>query len=94
MIEKKVTKTKRVRKKLNQYERFEKDAPKIPGHTCPYIDEVLGHLIESNSILEDLRNMNSELRDSTEYWKNCCEEMQDTIDEMSELKEIIRNLVK
>lgn len=93
MINKKVTKTKRVRKKLNQYERFEKDAPKIPGHTCPYIDEVLGHLIESNSILEDLRNMNEELRDSAEYWKNSCEEMQETIDELLELKENIKKLV-
>ena len=94
MIDKKVTKIKRVRKKLNQYERFEKDAPKIPVHTCPYIDEVLGHLIESNSILEDLRNMNSELRDSAEYWKNSCEEMQETINELLEFKENIKNLIK
>lgn len=93
MINKKVTKIKKVRKKLNQYERFEKDAPKIPEHTCPFIDDVLGHLMQSNSILEDLRNMNSELRDSAEYWKNCCEEMQETIDDLLILKENIKKLV-
>lgn len=93
MISKKVTKTKRVRKKLNQFERFVKDEPEFPDYTCPHIDEVLDFMNRSNEELEKLRTMNSKLRDSAEYWKNCCEEMQETINEFIELRQNIRNIV-
>jgi hypothetical protein len=40
MISKKVTNAKRVRQKLNEYEKFVKDEPKFPDFTCPHIDNV------------------------------------------------------
>ena len=93
MISKQVTKTKRVRKKLNQYERFVKDEPEFPDYTCPHIDSVNEWLYKAGEEMELLRTMNSKLRDSAEYWKNCCEEMQETINEFTELRQNIRNIV-
>ena len=93
MISKKVTKTKKVRKKLNQYERFVKDEPEFPDYTCPHIDEVLDFMNRSNEELEKLRTMNAKLRDNAEYWKNSCEEMQETINELTEMRQNIRNIV-
>ena len=93
MINKKVTRSKKVRKKLNEYEKFVKDEPILPEFTCPNIDTVNEFLQKSTEQLELLRTMNSQLRDNAEYWKNSCEEMQETINELSELKQNIRNLV-
>ena len=93
MISKKVTKTKRVRRKLNEYEKFVKDEPKMPDFTCPHIDNVNDWLHKASIEMELLRTMNSELRDNAEYWKNSCEEMQEVINELNELKESIKNLV-
>jgi len=93
MISKKVTKTKRVRKKLNEYEKFVKDEPKIPDFTCPHIDNVNDWLHKASEEMELLRTMNSELRDNAEYWKNSCEEMQETINELTEMRQNIRNIV-
>jgi cyclopropane fatty-acyl-phospholipid synthase-like methyltransferase len=84
MISKKVTKTKRIRKKLNQYERFVKDEPEFPDYTCPHIDTIIDWMYKSNEELEKLRTMNAKLRDSAEYWKNSCEEMQEIIDRYAE----------
>jgi len=84
MISKKVTKTKRVKKKLNQYERFVKDEPEFPDYTCPHIDTIIDWMYKSNEELEKLRTMNAKLRDSAEYWKSSCEEMQEIIDGYAE----------
>ena len=93
MISKKVTKTKRVRRKLNEYEKFVKDEPKMPDFTCPHIDNVNDWLHKASEEMELLRTMNSELRDNAEYWKNSCEEMQETINELTEMRQNIRNIV-
>ena len=47
----------------------------------------------SNEELEKLRTMNAKLRDNAEYWKNSCEEMQETINELTEMRQNIRNIV-
>lgn len=93
MISKKVTKIKRVRRKLNEYEKFVKDEPKMPDFTCPHIDNVNDWLHKASEEMELLRTMNSELRDNAEYWKNSCEEMQETINELTEMRQNIRNIV-
>ena len=93
MINKKVTKTKRVRTRLNEYERFVKDEPKMPEFTCPHIDNVNDWLYKAGEEMELLRTMNSRLRDNAEYWKNSCEEMQETINELTEMRQNIRNIV-
>lgn len=93
MISKKVTKTKKVRRKLNEYEKFVKDEPKMPDFTCPRIDNVNDWLYKAGEEMELLRTMNSELRDNAEYWKNSCEEMQETINELTEMRQNIRNIV-
>lgn len=93
MISKKVTKTKRVRRKLNEYEKFVKDEPTMPDFTCPHIDNVNDWLHKASEEMELLRTMNSELRDNAEYWKNSCEEMQETINELTEMRQNIRNIV-
>jgi hypothetical protein len=41
-------------------------------------------MYKSNEELEKLRTMNAKLRDSAEYWKNSCEEMQEIIDRYAE----------
>lgn len=93
MITKKVIANKRIRKKLNQYEKFVKDEPKIPDFTCPHVDNVNDWLHKAGEEMELLRTMNSQLRDNAEYWKNSCEEMQETLDDLLEIKENIRKLV-
>jgi hypothetical protein len=43
--------------------------------------------------MEMLRTLNSHLRDNAEYWKTSCEEMQETINDLLEIKENIRKLI-
>ena len=93
MINIQVTKKRKVRQKLNQYEKFVKDEPKMPDFTCPHIDTVLDYLYKSNQELEKIRLMNSQLRDNAEYWKNCCEEMQETLDSHKELIQDVRLMI-
>ena len=38
--------------------------------------------------------MNTQLRDSAEYWKSACEEMQMEIDELEEWKRHIKSYVR
>ena len=93
MISKTVTKKRKTKKKLNEYEKFLKDAPRMPDYTCPRIDTILDWAYKSNQELEKLRTMNSELRDNAEYWKNCCEEMQETLDSYKELIQDARLII-
>ena len=88
---KKVARTKR--KKLTEYEVFEKEAPKCPDYTCPNIDEVIDWSHKIIDKMEEIRNMNTQLRDNAEYWQNSCEEMQEKINECNELRENIQKLL-
>lgn len=92
-----VVKTKRKRvvskNKLNEYETFKKDAPEIPDFTCPHIDEVIDWTHKITEKMEDIRNMNTQLRDSVDYWKCACEEMQNQIDELQKWKIKVKDCV-
>ena len=88
---KKVTKTRR--KKLTEYEVFEKNAPKCPDYTCPDIDTVVDWSHKIIEKMEQIRNANTQLRENVEYWQNSCEEMQEKINECSELRENIQKLL-
>jgi cyclopropane fatty-acyl-phospholipid synthase-like methyltransferase len=90
---KNTSKKRNARKKLNLYESYEKDSPKLPDFTCPLIDEVVEWASSISFKMEEIRKMNSELRDSAEYWKSACEEMQDKINEYQSLTEEIKNVV-
>ena len=79
MITKTVTRKKKS-KKLNEFEKFKKEEPTFPDFTCPHIDTIIEFAYKSNEELEKLRTMNSQLRDNAEYWKQCCEEMQEKLD--------------
>lgn len=93
MISKKVTKTKKVRRKLNEYEKFVKDEPKMPDFTCPHIDNVNDWLYKAGEEMELLRTMNSQLRDNAEYWKQCCEEMQEKINNYEDWRENLKKSI-
>jgi len=74
------------------WQRIRKKAPRVPDITCPAIDEVLSKLdLLSNTTkrlttaqnkqaarkLEKLRDANSALRDSGQYWHDACREVID-----------------
>lgn len=86
MISKSVTKKKRTKKKLNEYETFVKDEPVLPDFTCPHVDNVNDWLHKATCEMEQLRIMNSQLRDNAEYWKQCCEEMQEKLNNYEDWK--------
>jgi len=72
------------KKKLSEWQRWKKRAPKVPDITCPDIDWIMGYLEERiqhekktynqrshNTVvrrLEQLRKANEKLRESGEYW--------------------------
>ena len=89
------SKRKRVvsKKKLSEFATFEKDAPDMPDFTCPHIDTVNDYLHKATEQMEELREMNSKLRDNAEYWKESCEEMQNKLDEMREWRKNLQNIV-
>lgn len=73
-------------KKSMLLEKAKKDAPNIPGNTCPYIDFVLDTLsrmdkedtplrtyqgIMLKETLEYIRKSNETLRESSKYWYDC-----------------------
>ena len=89
------TRRKRVvsKKKLSEFETFEKDAPELPDFTCPCIDNVNDWLHKATEEMENLRTMNSKLRDNAEYWKESCEEMQNKLNEMREWKKNLQDIV-
>lgn len=76
-------------------------APPVPDVTCPTIDEVqeeVSDIIDKlkeltdgrKSPMEDLRDANSTLRESSQYWYDTAKEMQERIDvleaEMAEME--------
>tara|TARA_B100000579_G_C22632968_1_gene757561 strand:- start:226 stop:561 length:336 start_codon:yes stop_codon:yes gene_type:complete len=94
ITESRVKKTKsKVKQKLSEFEAFENDAPKMPDFTCPHIDNVNDWLYKATEEMEELRNMNSQLRDNAEFWKESCEEMQNKLDEMRDWKKTLQNIV-
>jgi len=72
-----------------RWKKWKKKAPKVPGHTCPQIDEVLRRLedfqfgrkrfteFQHDTLMkkmEKLREANDTLRSSGEYWYKICKE--------------------
>tara|TARA_B100000676_G_scaffold198963_1_gene195520 strand:+ start:1148 stop:1453 length:306 start_codon:yes stop_codon:yes gene_type:complete len=82
-----------VKKKLTEFEAFAKNQPEMPDYTCPYIDDVVDWAHKIIDKMEEIRNANSQLRDNAEYWKESCEEMQEKINEHTELQEKIKKLL-
>ena len=74
-------------KKLSKFKAFEREAPRIPDFTCPSIDVIV-------ETMEELREANADLRESVDYWKSACEEMQWEIDELTDWKKHIKSYVK
>ena len=81
-------KKKPVKRKLTQWQRWKKKAPKVPDITCPDIDSIISKLekhiqyvtyTQGNHksivrILEKLRSANESLRESGEYWYGIAKE--------------------
>ena len=72
-----------MKKRLTQWQRWKRNAPKVPDITCPDIDAVISKLekyINTGTkyqqrnhnavvrVLEKLRSANDRLRESGEYW--------------------------
>lgn len=87
-------KKRKTNKKLSEFESFKKDAPEMPDFTCPYIDNANDHLHKATEELEELREMNSKLRDNAQFWKDSCEEMQNKLNEMRDWQKNLQNIVK
>ena len=92
-----VVKSKRKRvvakKNLSEFETFEADQPEMPDFTCPHIDEVVDWSHKIIDKMEEVRNMNSQLRDNAEFWKESCEEMQNKLDDIRDWKRTLQNIV-
>jgi|TARA_B110000495_G_C23038578_1_gene621426 hypothetical protein len=89
----KTTRKVKTRQKLNEYETFAKNQPEMPEFTCPHIDEVIDWAHKIIDKMEELRSMNTKLRDNAEYWKVSAEEMQEKIHQHTELCEKIQKLI-
>ena len=78
-----------MKKRLTQWQRWKKKAPKVPDITCPDIDSIITKLekhLETKrhytqfrhkqivKILEKLRSANERLRDSGQYWYDISKE--------------------
>ena len=76
-------------RKANRWNKWRKDAPKVPDQTCPLIDKIitdLTNLSEKNITitsakyeklvkkLERLRKQNEQLRESGIYWYEKCKD--------------------
>ena len=72
-----------MKKKLTQWQRWKRNAPKVPTITCPDIDTLIKKLEKyvntsdkyqqrnhnaTVRVLEKLRDANERLRESREYW--------------------------
>tara|TARA_Y100001933_G_scaffold119990_1_gene119983 strand:- start:3466 stop:3771 length:306 start_codon:yes stop_codon:yes gene_type:complete len=79
--------------KLNKYETYELEQPEMPNFTCPYIDEVVDWSHKIIDKMEEIRNMNTQLRDNAEFWKSACEEMQEELNDLNEWKSYIKDCV-
>ena len=90
---KKVRKTKAVaKKKLTEFQTFEKEQPKMPDFSCPHIDDVVDWSHKIIDKMEEIRNMNAQLRDNAEFWKESCEELQERLNDYMEWGEQIREI--
>jgi hypothetical protein len=89
------SKKKRVvaKKKLNKFETLKLEQPTLPEFTCPHIDEAIDYSHKIIDKLEEIRNMNTQLRDNAEFWKNACEEMQDELTDLVIWKSYIKDCV-
>ena len=89
-----------------RFSTWKKDAPKVPGVTCPEIDKVLdilekyiGKGIEEKEYrklekkLEKLRSSNELLRESGEYWYGLCKEHFKEIPVLPALQQFIKKFV-
>ena len=74
-------------RRASKFREFERESPELPDFTCNHIDDIIANL-------EELREMNTQLRDSSEYWKSACEEMQEEIDELEDWKRHIKTYVR
>jgi ABC-type transporter Mla subunit MlaD len=76
------------------WRKIRKKAPRVPDITCPSIDDVLSRLdtlsnttkrltAAQNKVLnkkiEKLRDANSALRDSGQYWHDACRDLVDDV---------------
>lgn len=76
------------------WRKIRKKAPRVPDITCPAIDDVIGRLdslsnttkkltAAQNKVLnkkmEKLRDANSALRDSGQYWHDACRDLIDDV---------------
>ena len=91
-----VVKTKKkqvITKNLSEFETFEAEQPIMPDFSCPNIDNIVDLIQKANSELENVRTINSQLRDNAEYWKKCCEEMQEKINNYEDWKENLKKTI-
>ena len=89
-----VKKTKVVTKtKLSEFQVFEKEQPEMPDYTCPRIDDAIDWTHKIIDTLEDIRNMNTQLRDNAEYWKESCEETQEKLEDLRSWRRNLQNIV-
>lgn len=79
--------------KLSEFETFIKNEPDLPDFTCPLIDTISDKLKKASDELEELRIMNSKLRENAEYWKESCEELQNKLNEIREWKQNLQQVV-
>lgn len=77
----------KAQKRTDYWSKIRKKAPKVPGITCPAIDDILNQLEKTigrefkqskfRSIerkMEKLRTANEKLRESGVYWHDACKE--------------------
>tara|TARA_A100001037_G_scaffold63293_1_gene55322 strand:+ start:31262 stop:31543 length:282 start_codon:yes stop_codon:yes gene_type:complete len=84
----------KAKKKLNEFETFETNQPIMPDYTCPHIDDVIDWSHKIIDKMEDIRKMNTQLRENAEYWRDSCEEMQDKLDDMRMWKQNLQNMLQ
>jgi len=88
------SRVKKLSKHEQVWKKIRRKAPRVPEITCPAIDEVLSKLdLLSNTTkrltpaqnkalnkkLEKLRDANSALRDSGQYWHDACRDLVDDV---------------
>lgn len=67
-------------KSAKRLRKLERNAPnKIPGYTCPSIDQTIRQISTLTKQLERLRSQNTKLRNAAEYWKEMAEDLCDEV---------------
>jgi predicted nuclease with TOPRIM domain len=65
---------------MNRFKELTEQSPDPQSdYTCPFIDAAIEKL-------EELRAMNTKLRDSATYWQSKCEELCEELDEIEKAK--------